>query len=354
MKFGAVILAGGESRRMGTDKAQLKLDGKTFLARIAGELSDFDELYVSVGENRSYPIEIPRVTDVFSRCGPMCGIHAALSACQSDALLVVSCDLPLYRRDLGEKLVEAMTPDYDVVIPKTPDGRQHPLCAVYSKSCLPVFESDLKVGGFKLMRALEHLSVKYVEVDDLEGCLTNINTCDDYKKLVNPAKRQTILAIAGVKNSGKTTLLERLIPVLNARDVLTAVIKHDAHSFTPDTPGKDTFRFFQAGALGTAIFDGEKFNLSRRVTVSERELIPMFPEADLIILEGFIKSQYPKIELVRQGNSEKPISDPNTCLAYVSALDLETEKPILHPDDIESIADFICGFMRFSTLGVEE
>lgn len=151
------------------------------------------------------------------------------------------------------------------------------------------------------------------------------------------------LAVCGVKNSGKTTLIEKLLPLLNGRGVKTAVIKHDGHSFTPDVPGTDSFRFFAAGACGSAIFDGEKYSLSHRCAVTETELAVMLPEAELILLEGFKDSPHPKIEVVRREVSKSPVCSDKTVLAYVSDMRLDTDLPIFSPEDAEDVADFICG-----------
>lgn len=131
-----------------------------------------------------------------------------------------------------------------------------------------------------------------------------------------------VVAVSGVKNSGKTTLIEKMLPIFTAHGLRVAVIKHDGHSFLPDIPGTDTGRQLAAGACGTAIFDGEKYKVTRRLPVDERFLITQFPEADLILLEGFKASRWPKLELVRNGNSTAPVSDPATLLALVTDLDI--------------------------------
>ena len=107
----------------------------------------------------------------------------------------------------------------------------------------------------------------------------------------------TIFAISGEKNSGKTTLIEAVLPILAGRGYRVAVIKHDGHSFEPDVPGTDTRRFFDAGAIGTAVFDGEKYMLVKRGTVNERQLFEAFPDADLILIEGLKDSGYAKLFL---------------------------------------------------------
>ena len=151
-----------------------------------------------------------------------------------------------------------------------------------------------------------------------------------------------VIAVSGVKNSGKTTLIEKLIPALNARGVKTAVLKHDGHSFAADREGTDTCRFLTAGALGAAIFDGEKFQAVKFAAVTERDLIALYPEADLILLEGFKWTDYPKIELVRRGVSEKPVCDPETLLALVTDTDCRIPNvPTFGFEDIEPLADLL-------------
>ena len=111
------------------------------------------------------------------------------------------------------------------------------------------------------------------------------------------SKGPLIFAVSGEKNSGKTTLIEAVLPILTARGYSVAVVKHDGHSFAPDVPGTDTRRFFDAGAMGTAVFDGEKFMLVKRQAVTEKQLFEAFPEADLILIEGLKGSSYSKLFL---------------------------------------------------------
>lgn len=151
-----------------------------------------------------------------------------------------------------------------------------------------------------------------------------------------------VVAVSGVKNSGKTTLIESVLPLLAQAGLNVAVIKHDGHSFDPDPPGTDTGRFMAAGAAGTAIFDGEKFKIVKKHPVTEDELIPQFPEADLILLEGFKYTAWPKLEVVRRGNSEAPVSDPATLLALVTDLPLACPgAPVLPLNDPQGVARFL-------------
>ncbi len=193
MKYGAVILYGGKSRRMGRDKAELKIDGKTFFEHIAGELKSFEELILSLDSLEKYPeMKYTAVTDVYPDCGPMGGIHAALTKCDSDALLVVSCDLPLFRSELGDYLVKQLTGETDAVVPVTSDGRIHPLCAVYRKQTVSVFEKHLKIGSYKILDAYKDMRVKYIPMDRTpcsEKWLRNINTPQEYDALCGQKER---------------------------------------------------------------------------------------------------------------------------------------------------------------------
>ena len=101
-------------------------------------------------------------------------------------------------------------------------------------------------------------------------------------------ERKRIFAISGVKNSGKTTLICRLLEIFKDKGLKVAVLKHDGHDFVPDVPGTDTYCQLQSGAYGTAVFSAGKYMLvKQQPQISEKELAEFFPEADLILLEGF-------------------------------------------------------------------
>ena len=130
-----------------------------------------------------------------------------------------------------------------------------------------------------------------------------------------------VCAVCGVKNSGKTTLIEKLIREYAIRGVRTAVIKHDGHDFTCDIPGTDSGRFYDAGAYGTAVFSDNRIFVHRQEIGRQpdrekwekekiTELVSLFPDADLILVEGLKNSSLPKIEIVRKGISDAPVSNP--------------------------------------------
>lgn len=108
-------------------------------------------------------------------------------------------------------------------------------------------------------------------------------------------KTPFIFAVSGYKNSGKTTMITRLIPELRKRGYKVAVIKHDGHDFESDVPGTDSYCHRKAGAYGTAVFSGKRFMITKECeNVDEKQLAKAFPEADIILIEGLKSSNYPK------------------------------------------------------------
>lgn len=169
------------------------------------------------------------------------------------------------------------------------------------------------------------------------------------------------IAISGVKNSGKTTLIEKLLPALIRRGIRTAVIKHDGHDFEGDVPGTDSYRISRAGAFGTAVFSESKYLLQKEDSETDQErkaeqLAKSFPEADLILLEGFKNSSYPKFEVVRAGNSKESVCIGENLLAIVSDFepDHPEEIPVFGLEDAERIASFIEEILRSETVNISK
>ena len=167
-------------------------------------------------------------------------------------------------------------------------------------------------------------------------------------------KKQFILAVSGVKNSGKTTLITKLLPELKKRGLQVAVIKHDGHDFEADVPGTDSWKYAQAGADGTCVFSAKKYMVVKYVPApSVEELVGVFPEADVILLEGFKYSEYPKIEVIRKGNSSESVCDPKNLLGIVTdltkaELDVNGEMldiPLLGLEETERLVDYLLSKM---------
>ncbi|MCL2493290.1 MAG: molybdopterin-guanine dinucleotide biosynthesis protein B [Clostridiales bacterium] len=136
-------------------------------------------------------------------------------------------------------------------------------------------------------------------------------------------KAPVIIAVSGLKNSGKTALIEAVIPPLSARGLKVAVLKHHGHGFEgeiPDKPGTDTWRFLANGAYGAVIYDADTFALVKRKAAGTDELISLFPEADLIFLEGSKREDFPRIAMLR--GEQTLSSDPGTVFLCVTDPDV--------------------------------
>lgn len=350
MRYGVVILAGGKSFRMGTPKHQLQTGGVRFLDRLAQEFGGFSELMVSVDDASRHPeIPYPMVSDKKAGCGPMGGLHAALACCVSDALVTVPCDVPYFSKTIADRLCENLTDQADAAIAVTMDLRKHPLCGVYKKSCLEVLETCLEQGNYRMMDALAKLRVTYYQAGCDSWHLSNVNTPEEFLEIQNqnllslnaPVRKPGFLAVCGWKNSGKTTLIQNLIPLLKQKGYQVAAIKHDGHHFEPDVPGTDSFRFFQAGADLSVVYDAEKYALSRRKALSHEDIAKLAHGMDLVLLEGFKWSSYPKLEIIRKENGGTAMPDIKGRIAYASDAALSAELPVFGLADTEGIAAFI-------------
>jgi molybdopterin-guanine dinucleotide biosynthesis protein B len=157
-----------------------------------------------------------------------------------------------------------------------------------------------------------------------------------------------VLAVCGTKNTGKTSLIEGVIPFLSAAGKRTAVIKHHGHELDPDVPGTDTYRFYHVGAVGTIITDDQHFSMTKRAQNDVPMLLQYFPDADIVLLEGYKDSAYPRIEMLRGGIS--PTSDPSILIGIVGDkpddYDEDSKIPVLDFGDFEGAADLILDFYR--------
>ncbi|MCB0211551.1 MAG: molybdopterin-guanine dinucleotide biosynthesis protein B [Anaerolineae bacterium] len=154
-----------------------------------------------------------------------------------------------------------------------------------------------------------------------------------------------IVSIVGKSNSGKTTLLEKLIPVLRRRGYRIGTIKHHAQTdFEIDYPGKDTWRHYEAGAEAVLISAPGKMALIERSSDTVPpviELAQRIKEVDLILTEGFKSDTTPKIEVVRAARSQAPVCVVEDLTALVTDIPFDLALPCFGLDDIEPLADFI-------------
>ena len=154
-----------------------------------------------------------------------------------------------------------------------------------------------------------------------------------------------VIAFIGKPDSGKTTLLEKLIPELRRRGYRIGTIKHHVHAFEMDKPGKDTWRHKQAGASTVALSSPTGLGIIRDVDedLSIEELVGRYyGDIDLVIAEGYKRLGLPKIEVFRSALHAEPLPDrDDTWVAMVSDTDETIDLPCFGLDDVVSLADFL-------------
>ena len=181
-----IILAGGKSSRMGTDKALFVLNGSTFLDHIIRALEPLvDDILIISNDEQHKPCNLKRVRDTINDAGPISGLHAGLTHSSTENNLVLSCDVPLIESSMLEVLLQNNEDDIDV-IQLADANRVHPLIALYKKRSAEHIGKALFTGERKLSTALNGLNIKTVLVSDgLAAALTNVNTPMDFEKIEN-------------------------------------------------------------------------------------------------------------------------------------------------------------------------
>lgn len=156
------------------------------------------------------------------------------------------------------------------------------------------------------------------------------------------------VAFLGRSGSGKTTLIEKLIPELAGRGHRVGAVKNDAHRFDIDHPGKDSYRLTAAGAEVMVISSADKLALVKKHAQSppvEELLSRFFTDMDIVLVEGFRRSDLPKIEVHRKGGEEpllcRGAENGFTIIAVASDEPLEIDATVLDLNRPKEVADFI-------------
>ena len=152
-----------------------------------------------------------------------------------------------------------------------------------------------------------------------------------------------IISVVGKSESGKTTLIEKLIPVLKKRGYRIGIIKHAFHDLELDKKGKDSWRHKAAGAE-TVMVAGPRSLIMVKETRDETldTLKAYFADVDLIITEGFKREDKPQIEVYRKARHDAPLSAGNhNLIALVTDSDIDLKVPRFGLEDVDALADLI-------------
>lgn len=171
-----IVLAGGKSSRMGTDKTKLLYEGETLLERAVNKFSKRFEVAISA----NYDVGIPGVrviNDIYPALGPISGLHASLQIYES--VFLVAADMPFADPIAASEIIEHG--QFCAACAATIDGRAEPMFAYYSKIALPEIKRAVQSGDYSLHRLLSRIDSKLYAVDS--KILVNINRPEDYEKL---------------------------------------------------------------------------------------------------------------------------------------------------------------------------
>lgn len=156
-----------------------------------------------------------------------------------------------------------------------------------------------------------------------------------------------VLGIAGYSGAGKTSLLEKLIPLLRADGVMVSLIKHAHHGFDVDQPGKDSYRHRQAGAGEVLVASDVRWALMHENETSEmpqlQDLLVRLSPCDLVLVEGWKRDPIPKIEVHRAANGKPWLypEDENILAVTSDVIPPDSNKIVFALEDIEGIRAFI-------------
>jgi molybdenum cofactor guanylyltransferase len=183
-KTAGMILAGGRSSRMGFDKALLPFGGKTFIERIAAEmLLVLPSVAIVSGDTGRFDhLGLPVIADVYENCGPLGGLHAALTASSTSHVLLMTCDTPLVNSVLLIRLLTGSSPG-EITICSDGD-RIHPLAGIYPRSLLANLDRAIKSGVRRVTDVLRSEKFRILAFPDLDATLQNINTPEEYAILL--------------------------------------------------------------------------------------------------------------------------------------------------------------------------
>ena len=182
-----VLLAGGQSRRMGEDKRFLHVGGRTLIERSLGVLRLlFQDVCIVIGQNTpALQAAVPVLRDIVANSGSLGGIYTGLKLAEMEFVFVVACDMPFLNPTAIRHLVE-LKDEADLIIVRSENGLQ-PTHAVYSRRCLPVIEQMVQARHLRIQELIDHpsLRVRCVSMEELRRIVPearaffNVNTPED-------------------------------------------------------------------------------------------------------------------------------------------------------------------------------
>jgi len=184
------VLAGGQSKRMGRDKAFVEVGGRSVIERVLAQVGPLtDDLFISANSPEKYAsLGLPLVPDIYPDKAALGGLYSAIHAARHNDVLVVACDMPFLNTALLKHLID-LAPTADVIVPLINPPQPETLHAIYSKNCLPAIEQRLLANQLRLIGFFEDVSVRYVERAEIARfdpefhSFINMNTPEEWQKI---------------------------------------------------------------------------------------------------------------------------------------------------------------------------
>lgn len=179
-KINAFILAGGQSSRMGKDKALVNFLDKPMLQHAIDLVKPiFQEVFILSSSPAHSGYGLKCIPDQFANSGPLAALHSGLLASSSEWNFFLACDMPRMNTDCIEHLYNQLSQNTDAAIPNHKNGIE-PLAAFYHRDCISVFDAQLKAGQYKIQEALKKIDVQLISIQtdtfDFRPCFQNFNT----------------------------------------------------------------------------------------------------------------------------------------------------------------------------------
>lgn len=360
-----LILAGGKSSRMKKDKSQLPWQDSTTLTHMLTnsyvypfertvisanriiepqELPDFIRKktkqrertteYIHLSDKRRLSV----VSDLYTDCGPLGGMEAAMRLYPSDCWLILAVDLPFYDFSRLPALLAADTPEYDAVIPVI-NGRENPLAALYKGRVYEKIRTALADGDYRV-RKIYNKKAAFIDETPYARHYLNMNTPIAYKEALACAANQSrpvpvVSITAETSGTGKTHLTTQVIKELSDQGYKVGYVKSTHHMPSGPKQSSDTDLATRAGAVCTALIpDGPEKKCS-----IEHAAFSM--PVDLVLIESRRHGLFPKL-LVLPPEAGAAEGDNETVALVTRRKDTNSVYfNTLHVDNISALAKYI-------------
>lgn len=374
----------------GGDKALRALGDRLVIAHVIEALeTQVQDLVINANGDAARFVAFgrPVVADEWPGfAGPLAGLHAGMAWARAQRpgsrwIATAPCDTPFLPRDLVARLAAAAEASGADIAVASSGGREHYACGLWSLALEDDLARHVASGGRKVRDWIarhSHVTVPFAPIAVPVGALGgrsldpffNINTPEELAEAeallgqgapipmspimsasmspVGSASVPPVFGVVGWKNSGKTTLVSRLIAELTARGLKVAAVKHAHHAFDVDQPGRDSYKFREAGAREVAVVSGKRVavmhELRDEAEPALEDVLRRLEGSDIVLVEGFKRHDHPKIEARRLDSAQRDAmgADMPGIVAIASDHPVEAAgMPVFALDDVAGIAAFI-------------